>query len=102
MSAWVYVLDTFKPIDIDFIRLVELTDKDPLQLFNNYVRYVIEEELGSISDVKMYDVYFNPRGFELLIEYIVKCDLGEVSVKLIYSERPKETLAHYYRYEKSK
>ncbi len=42
------------------------------------------------------------RIFELVIEYIVKCSLGEVSVKMIYmiySRNPIETLARYYKYE---
>ena len=100
LGVWVYVLDTFKPLDIEFSKLMELVDKDPLQLFNSYVRDVIEEEPGSINNVKVYDVYFDFRRLELLVEYIVKCDLGEISVKLIYSKSLKETLIHYYRYEK--
>ena len=38
--------------------------------------------------------------FELLIEYLVKCDLGGISVKVIHSRKPKGTLRNHYIYEK--
>ena len=99
MSTWLYVLDVFKPIDIDIGKLLTLAKEDPIKLFNE-VKEALESDLGRVKDVKVCDIYFNPRTFGLLIEYIVKCDLGEVSVKLIYSKNPKETLTRYYEHEK--
>ena len=58
MSVWVYVFDGFKPVDIKFSKLAELAGKDPLQLFHNYVKHVVEGELGSISDVRIHDIIF--------------------------------------------
>ena len=101
MSTWVYVFDEFKPIDIDTGKLFELAKKNPMELFNT-IKDVLEEYIKVIKDVRVYDVYFDAKAFELLIEYIVKCDLGEISIKLIYSKNPRETLAHYYWYERSK
>lgn len=53
LNVWVHVLDTFKPLDIKFSKLMELVDKNPLQLFNSYVRDVVGKKSGSISDVKV-------------------------------------------------
>ena len=52
--------------------------------------------------MKVYDIYFNPRSFDLVVEYIVKCSLGEVSVKLIHSKDVRKALASYYEYEKKR
>ncbi len=102
MPVWVYILDVFKPLDIDFDVLVNLVDSNPLQLFNAYVKHVVEKDLKAIRNVKVYNIYFNPKYMELLIDYVVECELGEVSVKVIYSKDPRTTLMHYYEYEKSK
>jgi len=100
VSTWLYVLDVFKPIDIDIGKLLTLTEEDPIKLFNE-VKEALESDLEGVEDVKVRDIYFNPKASELLIEYIVRCDLGEVSVKLIHSKNPRETLIHYYKHEKS-
>jgi len=99
MNTWIYVFDEFKPVDIDTNRF-ELAEKNPIELFNT-IRDVLGEYIKDIKDVKVYDIYLNTKAFELLIEYIVRCDLGEISVKLIYSKNPREALIHYYNYEKS-
>ena len=94
-----YVFDEFKLIDIDKGRLFELIEKDPLKLFE-IVRKVLDIE--EISGVRVYDAYFDSRNFELLIEYMVTCKLGEVSVKVIHSQDPITMLKKYYEYEKAK
>jgi len=101
MNTWVYVFDEFRPVDIDTDKLFELAEKNPKELFNT-IKDVLKEYIKVIKDVRVYYVYFNAKAFELLIEYTVRCDLGEISVKLIYSKNPRETLAHYYWYERSK
>ena len=99
MSAWVYVFDEFKPVDIDVGKLFELAEKDPLKLFES-VREVLGDYIKEIKDVRVYDIYFDPSSLEVLVEYLVKCELGEVSVKLIYSRNPRVTLNKYYKHEK--
>ena len=99
MNTWIYVFDEFKPVDIDTGKLFRLVEEDPLKLFG-IVREILVNDIKEIRDVKVYDVYFNPSKFELLIEYIVECELGEISVKIIHSRYPKQTLRNYYIYEK--
>lgn len=50
--------------------------------------------------MKIHDIYFDPSNSELLIEYLVRCELGEVSVKIIYSRNPAVTLSKYYEHER--
>ena len=89
MNTWVYVFDEFKPVDIDTDRLFELAEKNPMELFNA-IRDVLEEYIKDIKDVRIHNIYFNKKTFELLIEYIVRCNLGEISAKLIYSKNPRD------------
>ena len=98
MNTWIYVFDSFRPVDIDISKLFTLAEEDPIQLFNQVKEDL--EDLGEINDVKVHDIYFNVETLELLIEYIVECSLGEISVKLIYSKKPERTLINYYNYEK--
>jgi len=100
MDTWVYVFDEFKPLDIDRGTLFKLAEKDPLKLFE-LVKKVLLDVKG-ISNVKVYDIYFDPHNLELLIEYLVTYKLGEVSVKVIHSQDPVATLKKYYEYEKTK
>jgi hypothetical protein len=102
MAVWIYVLDTFKPIDVDVGEVLRLAEDNPIELFNRHVKDVVERELGGIDGVELHDVYFNPEEFELLVEYIVRRDSGEASVKIIYSKDPISTLTRYYRYEERK
>ena len=101
MNTWLYVLDTFKPIDIDSGKLFKLAGKNPLKLFNMF-RNVLEEYIKNVKEVRVYDAYFCVKTFELLIEYIVRCKAGEVSVKLIHSNNPAVTLRKYYEHGKQR
>ena len=96
-SVYVYYFDIFKNIDIGIEELFELADKNPLELFNK-IRDVIKD-LGRIEDVKVYRRFFDPKNFDTVIKYLVRCNIGEVSVKIIYSRNPVETLKRYYEYE---
>ena len=99
MSTWVYVFDEFKPVDIDTGKLLELAEKDPLKLLE-IIKEALADHVKEIKDVKVYDIYFDPSNLDLLIEYLITCELGEVSAKLIHSSKPSETLNKYYVYEK--
>ncbi|RLG75063.1 MAG: hypothetical protein DRO12_06050 [Thermoprotei archaeon] len=99
MSTWIYVFDEFKPVDIDASKLFELAEKDPLKLLE-IIKEALVDYVKEIKDAKLYDIYFDPSRFELLIEYIVKCKLGEVSVKIIHSQNPAVTLQKYYEHER--
>jgi len=101
MPAWLYIFDEFRLLDIEPTTLFKLAREDPLRLFDmvrevlgEYVRYVRE-----IRGVEVRRVFFDFSRFELLIEYIVACEAGIISVKLIYSENPAETLQHFYESE---
>jgi len=52
-----------------------------------------------IEHVELYRKFFDPKNFDIVIEYLVRCSIGEVSVKIIYSRNPVETLKRYYEYE---
>jgi len=48
-----------------------------------------------VERVKLYRVYLDPATLELLIEYIVEFEHGELSVKIINSNNPTKTLQKY-------
>jgi len=98
MVAWLYVFDEFKPLDIEPPLLFKLARENPLKLFD-MVREVLEEYVREIRGVEVRRVFFDSSGFELLIEYLVACEAGIISVKLIYSENPAETLQRFYESE---
>jgi len=88
-------------ISINTGKLFELAEENPMEVLD-MIRDVLEEYVKGIKDVRVHDMYFDARTFEFLIEYIVKCELGEVSVKLVHSSNPTVALRRYYGYEKQK
>jgi len=96
--TYLYFMDMFKPIDMDTDKLLKLAERDPLEIFNSIKE--ILEDLGEIREVQVYNVFFDPKSLELVIEYIMKCSIGEVSVKLIHSNNPIKTLRRYYEHER--
>jgi len=98
VSAWIYIFDEFKPLDLDSVTILGLVNTDPLKLFAT-IREVVEDYVKDIENVKVHKVFFDPHNFELLVEYIVYCRTVEISVKLIHSKDPAETLRRYYRAE---
>lgn len=99
MSTWIYVFDEFKPIEINTSKLFKLAEENPLELFG-IVKEALADNIKEVKDVKIHDIYFDPSNSELLIEYLVRCELGEVSVKIIYSRNPAVTLSKYYEHER--
>ena len=67
----------------------------------------VEEELKDlgikdIKQAKILSIFRNPlRMNEILIEYIIRCELGEISIKILVSNNPKALLRMYYEYETS-
>ena len=94
-------MDRFIPLKISIDKVLELVESDPLGLFN-YVKTIVEEKVGKIYRVTLYDVFFDPKELDIVIEYMVYCRIGNISVKLIYSENPSKALEKYYKYESSK
>lgn len=47
------------------------------------------ESVREVKNVKVYDIYFDSSNLEVLVEYLVKCKLGEISAKIIYSYNPQ-------------
>jgi len=99
MPAWVYVFDMLKPLSMDPDVAFRLVRENPLKLFV-LVRDVVGEYVGSIEHVNIHGMYFSTHEPEFVVEYMVKCVHGEVSVKIIYSEDPVKALAKYYKHEK--
>ena len=91
-------MDTFKPIDMNIGELFELAERDPLEIFKSIKE--ILSDLGEIRNVQVYNIFFDHNSLELVIEYIMKCSIGEVSVKLIHSNNPIITLRRYYEHER--
>lgn len=96
--TYLYFMDMFKPIDMDTDKLLELAERNPLEIFNSIKE--ILSDLGEIREVQVYNIFFDPKSLELVIEYILKCSIGEISVKLIHSDNPVKTLERYYEHEK--
>jgi len=98
VPAWLYIFDEFRPLDIEPPTLFKLAREDPLRLFD-MVREVLEEYVREIRGVEVHRAFYDSGRFELLIEYIVTCEAGVISAKLIYSENPAETLRKFYESE---
>jgi len=81
LPVWLYLLDEFTLLDIDSSQLLELAES-PYKLFE-LVRGAVEERIGRVERVKLYRVYVDMSTLELLIEYIVEFELGEISIKII-------------------
>jgi len=92
-------MDSFKPVDISVDTLLELAEDKPLELFE-LIRGVIKNELGQVYDVRVYGRYFDPKDFDIVVEFLVRCSLGEVSLKIIHSKNPAKALEKYYIHEK--
>ena len=92
-------MDKFAPLDIPLDKVLELAENKPLTLFE-LVRDFIEGEIGKINSVNIYKKYFDPKTLDIVLEYFIRCSLGEVSVKILYSDDPIRALSKYYEHEK--
>lgn len=98
-SLYLYFMDRFIPLNIPLDKVLELAENKPLELFE-LVKDIIGNEVGRVHDVNVYKKYFDPRNLDVVIEYFVKCDLGKLSFKIVYSKDPAKALIKYYEYEK--
>lgn len=98
MKTYIYVLDNLREVSLD-PRLV-LESRNPLDLFKQIENYVLEE-VENIENVEVTNYYRSSKG-DVLIEYIVEFDKGRISVKLIVSSNPVETLIDFYKEEEQK
>lgn len=98
MVIFVYYMDVFKTVDIEASEFLELADRNPLGLFDK-IKGVVSD-LGRIENVKVYRRFLDPKTFDIVIEYLVRCKVGEVSVKVIHSRNPAKALEKYYEYER--
>jgi len=92
-------MDRFITLNIPLDKVLELAENKPLELFE-LVKDIIENEVGQVRDVNVYEKYFDPRNLDVVIEYFIRCNLGELSFKIIYSKDPAKALSKYYEYEK--
>jgi len=98
VNTWLYIFDEFRPLDIELPVLLRLARGDPLKLFD-FVRDVVEDYVGVIRGVRIHDIYIDSYTNEVLVEFIVVCDNGEISIKIIHSDNPIAILRKYYRFE---
>jgi len=98
LPVWLYLLDEFTLLDLDSSQLLELAES-PYKLFE-LVRGAVEERVGRVEGIKLYRIYLDPATLELLIEYIVEFEHGELSAKIIHSNNPTKTLQKYYEAER--
>jgi len=98
MPTWLYIFDEFRPLDIEPPTLFELTRDDPLRLFE-YVKEIVMDYVKEIRSVKVLRKFFDSETFDLVVEYIVECEVGTISAKIIYSENPASALQKFYEHE---
>ena len=97
--TYLYFMDKFVPLDIPLDKLMEHAESKPLALFE-FVRDIIEDEVGRIESVSFHEAYFDPKALDVVLEYFIRCSLGELSVKILYSDDPVRALGKYYEHEK--
>ena len=96
MYSYVYVMDVFRPIDMDFSKLTELALQDPQELFNE-VKEIVEEYVGQVKHVRLLHKYIDTKHREAVIEYIINCSIGEVSVKIVHARNTLQIMRKFYK-----
>lgn len=92
--ALIYVCDEFSPVEVEAPTLFALAERDPLRLFEEYVRPFVEDCVGGVEGVEVEGVLFTPEA-GLVVGYLVRHRHGEASAKLVYSPSPKMALASW-------
>ena len=100
-KAYLYIMDKFIPLTISLTEFLELATDEPLRLFK-LIRSIVEDEVGQIYNVQVYGRFFDSESMDIVIEYLVKCKIGKVSAKIIYSNNPSQALMRYYGKERQK
>ena len=88
----VYVCDEFSPVEVEAPTLFALAERDPLRLFEEYVRPFVEDCVEGVEWVDVEGVFFSPEA-GLVVGYVVRYRHGEASAKLVYSPSPEMALA---------
>jgi len=99
LKVFVYLLDSFIPLDLSPEEIMSSFEKDPLRSFE-LVKDIVKRELGEIKEVRFYNSYTGSNGF--LIEYLVDFRCGQASVKIICAKDPRKVLVDYYKAEKER
>ena len=92
-KTYLYVLDEIVPLDMGFAELLELWEDDGMKPFDK-VRGLVEEKLGDIKEASFYAAYFDPEEMTAVIEYMVKCEIGRVGVKIVHAENPVKAVPY--------
>lgn len=58
--------------DIDTGKLFEIAEENPLKLLE-IVKEALVDHVKEIKEIKVYDIYFDPNSFELLIDHRIHC-----------------------------
>ena len=100
MPTWLYVLDILKKLDISEKEVLELINREPLELLSRIKDVLKDLGIKNVKHARVLNIFKNPlRVNEVLIEYIIRYRLGEASVKVMVSNNPKALLRMYYEYE---
>lgn len=98
-KTYLYVLDEIIPVNIEFAELLEMWEEDRMKPFNK-IKSLVEEKIGKVEDASHYAAYFDPGEMNAVIEYMVKCEIGRVGVKIVHAENPAKAIMEYLEAEK--
>ena len=80
--------------------MLELAENRPLELFE-LVKDFIESEVGKVDSIEVYKKYFDPKSLDVVLEYLIRCSFGELSVKILYFDNLARALGKYYEFERT-
>ena len=99
--AYLYAGDLFKPLDLSWGELVELTER-PEAVLKRF-RREIEELAGPVRSLRLRKAAVTGSG-EAVVEYVAELAgekaSGEASVKIVYAEDPARALREFYGQER--
>jgi len=93
-------MDKFIPLDIPLNEFLELAEKDPLRLFS-LIKAIIEDEVRQVHGITTYKKFLDLKDMDIIVEFFIKCYIGEISAKVIYSKNPIQALIKYYSHERN-
>jgi len=94
--TYLCIFERLIPIELSLLEILELFETDKTLPFLR-VKDIVEDELGTIYQVRFYSSYFNPSSMTVVLEYIVVYSYGEASIKIIYAENPEKAIREYYK-----
>nr|WP_181953701.1 hypothetical protein [Pyrobaculum arsenaticum] len=75
----IYVCDEFSPVEAEASTLLALAERDPLRLFEEYVRPFVEDCVGGVEGVEVKGFLFFPE-VGLVVGYVARHRHGEACI----------------------